>query len=48
MTPKTKSAKLGCRLTRPAQVSVLYIWLFPLLMQLCISLYDRLLLSGHS
>lgn len=43
---KTESAKLGFRLTLPAQILVLFISVFPLLMQLYISLTDWSPLSG--
>ena len=43
---KDESARLGFRLTLPAQVLVLFISLFPLLMQLYISLTDWSPLSG--
>ncbi|MES2666242.1 MAG: sugar ABC transporter permease [Pseudomonadota bacterium] len=43
---KTESAKLGFRLTLPAQILVLFISAFPLLMQLYISLTDWSPLSG--
>ncbi len=43
---KDDSAKLGFRLTLPAQVLVLFISVFPLLMQLYISLTDWSPLSG--
>jgi multiple sugar transport system permease protein len=42
----TESARLGLRLTLPAQVLVLFISLFPLLLQLYISLTDWSPLSG--
>ena len=45
---KDDSAKLGFRLTLPAQVLVLFISVFPLLMQLYISLTDWSPLSGLS
>ncbi|MBI1172362.1 ABC transporter permease subunit [bacterium] len=45
---KDESAKLGFRLTLPAQVLVLFISVFPLLMQLYISLTDWSPLSGQS
>lgn len=45
---RDESAKLGFRLTLPAQVLVLFISVFPLLMQLYISLTDWSPLSGLS
>ena len=48
MSTKDDSAKLGFRLTLPAQVLVLFISVFPLLMQLYISLTDWSPLSGLS
>ena len=45
-TPAKEAARLGFRLTLPAQVLVLFISLFPLLMQLYISLTDWSPLSG--
>jgi len=45
---KTESAKLGFRLTLPAQVLVLFISVFPLLMQAYISLTDWSPLSGQA
>ena len=45
-SPKDDSVKLGFRLTLPAQVLVLFISVFPLLMQLYISLTDWSPLSG--
>jgi multiple sugar transport system permease protein len=45
---KDESAKLGFRLTLPAQILVLFISVFPLLMQLYISLTDWSPLSGLS
>lgn len=45
---KTESAKLGFRLTLPAQILVLFISVFPLLMQLYISLTDWSPLSGRN
>ncbi len=46
--PRDESATLGFRLTLPAQVLVLFISLFPLLMQLYISLTDWSPLSGRA
>jgi multiple sugar transport system permease protein len=46
MTDKQEGARLGFRLTLPAQILVLFISLFPLLMQLYISLTDWSPLSG--
>ena len=46
MTQAKESARLGFRLTLPAQILVLFISLFPLLMQLYISLTDWSPLSG--
>ena len=48
MKPQSESAKLGFRLTLPAQVLVLFISVFPLLMQAYISLTDWSPLSGQS
>lgn len=48
MSTRDESAKLGFRLTLPAQVLVLFISVFPLLMQLYISLTDWSPLSGLS
>lgn len=48
ISTKDDSAKLGFRLTLPAQVLVLFISVFPLLMQLYISLTDWSPLSGLS
>ena len=45
---KDESARLGFRLTLPAQMLVLFISVFPLLMQLYISLTDWSPLSGKS
>lgn len=45
---RDESAKLGFRLTLPAQILVLFISVFPLLMQLYISLTDWSPLSGTS
>ena len=45
---KDDGAKLGFRLTLPAQVLVLFISVFPLLMQLYISLTDWSPLAGTS
>ena len=45
-TDRDEAARLGFRLTLPAQVLVLFISLFPLLMQLYISLTDWSPLSG--
>lgn len=47
-TPQQEAARLGFRLTLPAQVLVLFISLFPLLMQLYISLTDWSPLAGTS
>ncbi|MCO6050132.1 sugar ABC transporter permease [Mesorhizobium sp. RP14(2022)] len=44
--PENESARLGFRLTLPAQILVLFIAVFPLLMQLYISLSDWAPLSG--
>lgn len=44
--PENESARLGFRLTLPAQILVLFIAVFPLLMQLYISLTDWAPLSG--
>lgn len=46
LTDKEEGARLGFRLTLPAQILVLFIALFPLLMQLYISLTDWSPLSG--
>ncbi|TIU79628.1 MAG: sugar ABC transporter permease, partial [Mesorhizobium sp.] len=43
---RDEGAKLGFRLTLPAQILVLFIAVFPLLMQLYISLTDWSPLSG--
>jgi multiple sugar transport system permease protein len=48
MTPDRQAKRLGFRLTLPAQVLVLFISLFPLLMQLYISLTDWSPLAGTS
>lgn len=48
MTPRDETARLGFRLTLPAQVLVLFISVFPLLMQLYISLTDWSPLSGSA
>lgn len=45
---RDESARLGFRLTLPAQILVLFIAVFPLLMQLYISLTDWSPLSGRS
>jgi multiple sugar transport system permease protein len=45
-TPDAESARLGLRLTLPAQILVLFISVFPLLMQLYISLTDWSPLDG--
>ena len=47
MTPRSETAKLGFRLTLPAQLLVLFISVFPLLMQAYISLTDWSPLSGQ-
>ena len=44
--PRDEAARLGFRLTLPAQILVLFISVFPLLMQLYISLTDWSPLSG--
>ncbi len=46
LTDRQEGARLGLRLTLPAQILVLFISLFPLLMQLYISLTDWSPLSG--
>jgi len=48
MSPGKEAARLGFRLTLPAQILVLFISLFPLLMQLYISLTDWSPLAGTS
>lgn len=48
ITPAKEAARLGFRLTLPAQVLVLFISLFPMLMQLYISLTDWSPLAGTS
>ena len=47
MTPRPDTARLGFRLTLPAQLLVLFISVFPLLMQAYISLTDWSPLSGQ-